>query len=194
MKQVSRNEQKEQLFSQWVTDYSDMLYRYCLTRIDNEDISKDIVQEAFLAAWRNIEAYKGEASVKTWLFVILKSKLIDHYRKTSSTPVIETLLQVHDDHTFFDEGDHWRREMHPRHWQVDFSNANDVQEFYKVFRGCGKKLKEIQNSVFIMKYVDGLESEEICKVMGLTTSNYWVIIHRAKVQLRACLEKNWINK
>jgi RNA polymerase sigma-70 factor (ECF subfamily) len=162
-------------------------------RVLSEDISKDLVQEAFLAAWRNIDGYKREASVKTWLFVILKSKLIDYYRKSNNRVVIESLQEEHNDNAFFDNKDHWRRGM-PGQWNVDFSNNVEVQEFYKVFHDCGKKLKEIQSNVFIMKYIDGLESEEICKVLEITTSNYWVLIHRAKVQLRACLEKNWVQK
>lgn len=131
--------------------------------------------------------------MKTWLFVILKSKLIDHYRKSNNRVVVESLQEEHNDNTFFDSKDHWRRGM-PGQWSVDFSNKVEVQEFYKVFHACGKKLKEIQNNVFIMKYIDGLESEEICKVLEISSSNYWVLIHRAKVQLRACLEKNWIQK
>jgi RNA polymerase sigma-70 factor (TIGR02943 family) len=194
MEHSIQNDNREKVFRQWVVDYSDQLYSYCLKRVYSEDLCKDLVQEAFLAAWRNIDAYKGEASVRTWLFIILKSKLIDHFRKSSNKPIVETLLQEHDDNLFFDQAAHWRKGMYPGQWNVDFSNGVEVSEFYKVFRACGKKLKEIQNSVFIMKYVDGLESEEICKVMGITTSNYWVLIHRAKVQLRACLEKNWIQK
>jgi DNA-directed RNA polymerase specialized sigma24 family protein len=61
-------------------------------------------------------------------------------------------------------------------------------------RNCKSKLKQIQDTVFTMKYLEGLDSEEICKVLNLTTSNYWVLIHRAKLQLRACLEKNWFTK
>lgn len=184
----------EQLFRQWVTDYSDLLYRYCLKRLADEHISKDIVQEALLAAWRNIDNYRHESSVKTWLFVILKSKLIDHYRKSNNISGIEFLQQEHDDHTFFDQRDHWRKGMYPQEWNVNFSNHVEVKEFNKVFQACGKKLKEIQNTVFIMKYIDGLKSKKICKVLGITASNYWVLLHRAKVQLRACLEKNWIKR
>ena len=93
---------------------------------------------------------------------------------------------------FFDEREHWRKGMYPRQWSVDFSNTAETKEFYKVFRSCGGKLKELQNAVFVMKYIDGLESGEICKELSISASNYWVLIHRAKVQLRACLEKNWM--
>jgi RNA polymerase sigma-70 factor (TIGR02943 family) len=183
---------KERTFRAWVDDYSDMLYAYCRKRLVEEEAGKDLVQETFLAAWRNIDQYKGEASVKNWLFVILKSKIIDHYRKSSNKVELATVRQEHNDHQFFDEDEHWRHGMYPKGWSIDFSNKVEVKEFYQVFQGCGKKLKEIQHTVFTMKYVDGMKSEEICKLMDITPSNYWVLLHRAKVQLRACMEKNWI--
>jgi RNA polymerase sigma-70 factor (ECF subfamily) len=190
----SDNNINEQLFRQWVSDYSDLLYRYCIKRLSDEHTSKDIVQEAFLAAWRNINNYRQEASVKTWLFIILKSKLVDHYRKSSNMTIVGSLQQENDDNTFFDQKDHWRKGMYPEEWNVNFTNDIEVKEFYKVFNSCGKKLKEIQNTVFVMKYIDGLKSDKICKALGIATSNYWILIHRAKVQLRACLEKNWVKK
>ena len=186
--------QNETIFRTWVSEHSNELYRFALQRLHDEELCKDLLQEAFLAAWRNVDGYKGEASVKNWLFVILKSKITDHYRKAHTRMEMETIQQEHDDRTFFDEEDHWRKGMYPRQWSVDFSNRIEVKEFQQVFRSCGKKLKEIQNAVFVMKYVDGHNSEEICKELSITSSNYWVLLHRAKVQLRACLEKNWMQK
>ena len=65
--------------AKWVSDYGDMLYRYALPRVNDEDTAKDLVQETFLAAWRNYENFKGEISEKNWLYNILKNKIIDHY-------------------------------------------------------------------------------------------------------------------
>lgn len=192
MNLLSETTNKEEIFRKWVDDYSDLLYRYSLAHLNDEELAKDQVQETFLAAWRNIEGYSGEASVKNWLFVILKRKIVDHFRKSSTKWEVEMVHNEHHDASFFDEEDHWRKGMYPKEWSVNFSDRTESKEFYEVFKSCGKKLKEIQNSVFIMKYVDGFESEEICKELGITASNYWVLIHRAKVHLRACLEKNWM--
>lgn len=186
--------EKETRFRTWVDEHSDVLYRFALQRLQDEELCKDLVQETFLAAWRNVDAYKGEASVRNWLFVILKSKITDHFRKAHTRMEVESIQQEHNDGTFFDEEDHWRRGMYPKQWSVDFSNAVEAKEFQQTFRSCCKKLKEIQHTVFVMKYVDGLESDEICKELRITSSNYWVLLHRAKVQLRACLEKNWMQK
>jgi len=194
MQSPSEMKNKEALFQTWVSTHADLLYHYALKHLNDEDLAKDQVQETFLAAWRNMDGYKGEASVKNWLFVILKRKIVDHFRRNSTRQVVGMVQSEHNDHTFFDEEEHWRHGMYPKEWSVDFSNRAESKEFYQVFHSCGKKLKAVQNSVFIMKYVDGMESEEICKELGISSSNYWVLIHRAKVQLRACLEKNWMQK
>ncbi len=70
--------------TRWVEQYSDMLYRFALPRVNDADIAKDLVQDTFLAAWRNAENFKGEVSEKNWLFTILKNKIIDYYRKAST--------------------------------------------------------------------------------------------------------------
>ncbi len=184
--------EKETTFRNWVQEHSDELFRYALKRVQEEALCKDLLQETFLAAWRNRDGYKGDASVKNWLFVILKSKIADHYRKSYTRNVSGTINQEDSESAFFDEEDHWRKGMYPQRWTVDFSNQAEAKEFQVVFRSCGKKLKVLQHAVFVMKYVDDLSSKEICKVLNLTPSNYWVLLHRAKVQLRACLEKNWI--
>lgn len=170
-----------------------MLYRYALPRVNNTEVAKDLVQDTFLAAWRNRENFKGEISEKNWLYTILKNKIIDHFRK-ASTRLTDSLPGVADEEPYFDEAQHWIPASYPKDWNND-SDAPIIQkEFFDVLRSCKSKLKQLQNTVFTMKYLDGLDSEEICKALNLTASNYWVLIHRAKLQLRACLEKNWFAK
>ncbi|QEC68052.1 sigma-70 family RNA polymerase sigma factor [Panacibacter ginsenosidivorans] len=178
--------------TKWVNDYSDMLYRYALPRVNDSEIAKDLVQDTFLAAWRNYDNFKGEISEKNWLYAILKNKIIDHFRK-ASTRLTDSLPGMADDDPYFDEAAHWKQSMHPKEWD-DSDSLVTKKEFYEVLSNCKNKLKQIQDTVFTMKYLEGLDSEEICKVLNLTSSNYWVLIHRAKLQLRACLEKNWFTK
>ena len=177
--------------TRWVHEYSDALYRYARQRVRSKHQADDLVQETFLSAWRNVRQYNGAASVKSWLFTILKNKLIDHYRKVASQQ-IDLLGQ--DDSPFFDEADHWRIGHYPQQWSVEAETKMETKEFYRVFDDCKSKLKELHASVFMMKYIDGLSSEEICRLLKLSAANYWVIMHRAKVQLRACLELNWFTR
>ena len=185
---------KQEIFTSWVNEHSDVLYNYALKHGFDEQNGKDVVQETFLSAWRGMDNYRQESSVRNWLFAILKNKITDHFRMAVNKINIETLRSENDDHTFFDGHDHWKEGMYPRQWSVNFNDPADAHDFRRIFGSCTGKLKQIQNAVFVMKYVDNLESEKICKELGLSSSNYWVILHRAKVQLRACLEKNWLKK
>ena len=184
-------ESKQLTASKWVNTYSDLLYRFALHRVGETHTAKDLVQDTFVAAWKNIDNYRTDASVKTWLFAILKNKIIDHYRKASVRLTDELDAVVQSKSEFFDSDDHWAAGVYPQDWNADQNNSVESKEFYVILGKCRTRLKEIQNMVFTMKYLDGMESDEICKVLALTTSNYWVLVHRAKVQLRSCLEKNW---
>lgn len=177
--------------SRWVNEHSDSLFAYVVARIRDRELAKDLVQETFLSAWKNMEQFDTNASVKTWLFAILKNKLIDHYRKEAARPMAPW-PDTHD--PYFDEAEHWHSASFPAPWPGDRSPGVETKEFYGILRACQGKLKSIQNHVFSMKYLDGLNSDEICSQLGLTPANYWVLVHRAKLQLRACLEKNWFLK
>lgn len=174
----------------WVNDYSAILYGYVVQRVRDTDTAKDLLQETFLSAWRNVDKYNGDASVKTWLFTILKNKIIDHYRRVSTKHTEQlTYGDADNDSHYFDKTGHWTEDTYPSAWGI---LPIESKEFYAILDKGIKKLKEIQAAVFSMKYLDDMESEEICKVLNITPSNYWVLIHRAKVQLRAHLESNWL--
>jgi len=175
----------------WVNKYGDMLYNYTLQRVSDKGVAEDIVQDTFLSAWRNRENYKAEASEKNWLFAICKNKIIDHYRKKSSS--IIQYAEIDSTNNFFDEAEHWTQEAGPKNWGIDQDSTLERKEFYNILELCKQKLQEMQKSVFVMKYLEDLEAPEICKVLNISSSNYWVIIHRAKLQLRKCIEQNWLS-
>lgn len=187
------SELTERHFTNWVNEYADVLYAYAVKRCPSNEVAKDLVQETYLAAWRNRNGFRHDASPKTWLFTILKSKLIDHYRKTANRLKVSSGFQDVTDDLFFDEAGHWREDAYPRPFLSDLESPVVQKEFNSILDQCCKKLRDIQATVFVMKYLDDEDSESICRQLNITSSNYWVLLHRAKVQLRACLEKNWIN-
>jgi RNA polymerase sigma-70 factor (TIGR02943 family) len=177
---------------QWVNLYADPLYSYILPRVNDAALAEDLVQETFLSAWKARNTYRGEASEKSWLFTICKNKIIDHYRKKAKS-IMQPVPDAADTDRFFDDTGHWTAEDKPSEWGTDYQHTIENKEFYSILESCKRKLQQLQQDVFAMKYLEDLEAAEICKVLGITTSNYWVLIHRAKLQLRNCLEKNWIN-
>ncbi len=172
----------------WVENYADALYAYTMARVNDMQQAEDIVQNTFLSAWKARDTYKGQASEKNWLYAILKNKIVDHYRTQSSSRIT---LATGEEEIYFEDG-HWSEATAPKDWGVNLGQPVETKEFYSILDKCRQKLKDIQQSVFVMKYMEDISSEEICKQLNISPSNYWVLIHRAKLHLRKCLEKNWI--
>ncbi len=173
----------------WVDNYADALYAYTMARVNDRQLAEDIVQNTFLSAWKGRDTYKGQASEKNWLYAILKNKIVDHFRKQATGPLTP---DAGEGGQYFDDNGHWTEAAAPQDWGQHTGQPLETKEFYSVLEKCKQKLKDIQQAVFVMKYMEDAEAEDICKVLNITPSNYWVLIHRAKLQLRKCLEKNWI--
>jgi RNA polymerase sigma-70 factor (TIGR02943 family) len=177
----------------WVKNHADYLYAFAITRLNDEEQAKDLVQETFLAALQKVGGFQGKSSERTWLTAILKNKIIDTYRKKSSG-LKQVELTVHEpDQEFFDTNDgHWKKEHWPMPFGVEQHDPLHNKEFNHVLQQCMQKLPALWLSVFTLKHLDDATSESICAEMKISPNNFWVIIHRAKLNLRACLQKNWI--
>jgi RNA polymerase sigma-70 factor (TIGR02943 family) len=180
---------------QWVGNYADYLYSYAITRIHDEDQAKDLVQETFLAALERLDRFEGRSSERTWLTAILKNKIIDVYRKKSSglNRVVNSDTERPDQDDFFDAEDgHWKVQHQPKAFGIEEYDPLNRKEFNYILQKCLQKLPVLWLSVFTMKHIDDAATEFICSELKVTNSNFWVIIHRTKVNLRSCLQKNWI--
>ena len=174
----------------WVDNYGDELYRYTLVRVKDNGFAEDIVQETFLSAWRSRETYNGISSEKNWLYAICKNKIIDHFRKQSSS---SSIVVGKEEEMYFDNNEHWKTKDSPKDWNINYDKKVEGKEFYVVLENCKKKLKDIQQQVFVLKYMEDLDTTEICETLKITQTNYWVLIHRCKLHLRSCMQKNWLN-
>lgn len=177
--------------NKWVDLYGDYLYNFAITRIYDKELAHDLVQETFLSAVRAKDGFLGKSSEKTWLTSILKRKIIDHYRKNSRNK--EDKLLDRDD--FFQrEGilrGHWEDEHLPNNWKHKDVEVLEDSEFYKVLQTCLTRLPQKMAATFVMKELEDMSTEEVCKELDVTPSNLWVMMHRAKLQLRECIEKKW---
>ena len=178
----------------WVTLYADDLYSFASARISNRELAKDLVQDTFLAALKGYENFKEESSLRTWMTSILKNKITDAYRKKSSfsSSSVKEQLQEQNTDLFFEQNGHWRESHYPQPWSVETSNPLEAREFQGILQQCMDKLPALWRSVFSMKHLEDEESVTICKELSLSPSNFWVIMHRTKLSLRACLEKRWM--
>ena len=188
---------------QWIERYSDYLYSYAYIRLRKEEVAQDLVQDTFFSALKAKDTFLHNASEKTWLVSILKRKIIDYYRKKSTQNELNILDKPTEggDGTmnhFFENSaakqGHWASGATPDTWGKTFETSVESEEFYDILKRCITKLPEKTAAAFTMKNMDDLDTEEICKELNITPSNYWVMMHRAKLMLRECMEKNWFNK
>jgi RNA polymerase sigma-70 factor (ECF subfamily) len=175
--------------NKWVQLHADYLFNYTISRINNHDLAKDLVQDTFFAGLKAKDNFKGLASERTWLIAILKRKIIDHYRKINS---IKGKAEVKMN--FYTDGERegeWIEERVPNRWENEAEKIIENEELSTAIDKCIDNLPEKYALVFKMKTMQHFETEEICKELEITASNLWVIIHRARTQLRKCMEDNW---
>lgn len=177
----------------WVGIYADYLYAFARKRIADDELVKDLVQETFLAALQKVRNFEGKSSERTWLTAILKNKIIDVYRKKSSVIISSNVLSAErEQKDFFADDGHWNKEHRPLVFGIEGHQNLDNKEFNKILKQCMEKLPALWFAVFTMKHIDEESSETICTELKVSAANFWVIIHRAKLNLRACLQKNWV--
>lgn len=173
----------------WVDAYADYLYNYAATRVNDPEVARDLVQETFLAGLNSAKNYKGTASERTWLIAILKRKVIDHYRKINSKKgKAEVRMQYTSGQDT--EGD-WLEERAADPLSLRENSAIENEELGLAIQACISKLPEKQSRVFRLKTIAGLSTEDVCNELDINPSNLWVLIHRARTSLMACLDKNW---
>ncbi|WP_375238211.1 sigma-70 family RNA polymerase sigma factor [Aurantibacter sp.] len=173
----------------WVKLYSDYLYNYTITRVNNHEIAQDLISETFMAGLKSMKNFKGEASERTWLISILKRKIIDHYRKINSNKG-KAEIRVNFSNSEDSEGD-WLEERVSDPFDGNAESAMENAELGNAIQNCLGKLPAKQASIFEMKTILNYDTETICNELGITSSNLWVIIHRARTAMAGCLEKNW---
>ena len=170
------------------------LLRFASLQLRNADAAEDAVQETLLAALAGESAYRGQSNLRTWLTGILKHKIVDAIRRSSremaagafdDDPEIEAL-----GYKFKDNG-HWQER--PAAW-TDPDSALEQKQFFAVLEQCLKALPARTAQAFLMREHLGLETAEICKELGVTATHCWVLLYRARMALRQCLEAGWFGK
>ena len=172
----------------WVSKYSDYLYNYTIARINDSTLAEDLVSETFLAGLKSSNNFKGEASERTWLISILKRKIIDQYRKQNSKKgQAEVRVKYRDEES---EGD-WLEERIADNSDQTAEDKIENEELGEAILNCLGKLPENQRNIFKMRTIDNFDTEAICNEYNITSSNFWVIIHRARKNMAECLKENW---
>ena len=181
----------------WFQEFGDYLFNYANQKLRDASHAEDVVQETLLAGLEAHANYAGRASEKTWLTSILKRKIIDFIRKQVRESTTDDIIALSDaateswiDH-LFDHRGNWIRP--PQDWGNPYKVLNNSQ-FIEAFEYCFGRLKPAFSGVISMKEMTEHSNDEICNTLGITATNLSVILYRARMSLRRCLELRWPNE
>lgn len=176
----------------WLADHGDYLFRVARRQLHSDEEAEDAVQETLLAALSAQARYAGDASPRTWLSGILKHKIVDLIRRNVREVEIPRDPEGEEaiDSLFLQDG-HWAEPLRP--WKNPQTEA-ELAQLRRVLDECADRLKPVMAQVFSLREVAGLETEEICKELNITPTNCWVVLHRARLFMRQCLELNGFSK
>lgn len=171
------------------------LLRFAALQLRDETLAEDVVQETFIAALDGMARFDGRAALKTWVFSILKNKIVDVLRTRGRTVNASALVEEEESFdsvfdTLFKANGHWLPGNGPAAW-ADPEASLAQQQFWAVFDACLDHLPENTGRVFMMREFLDLDIDEICRELSISSSNCYVILHRARHSLRGCLERTW---
>lgn len=170
------------------------MLKFAVLQLGDESLAEEAVQEALLGALKNVHSFARRAALKTWVFAILRNKIIDILRRRQR--LVEASRLLGDDagdeavDALFDARGYWHAEERPGAWSQPAEDTRN-QQFWRVFEACLNGVPETQSRVFMMREFLELDSDEICQAEQISVSNLHVILHRARLRLRECLENNW---
>lgn len=175
--------------SAWVDLYADYLYRFAIIRVTDQAVAEELVQETFIAAITAVKdgTFHKQSNEKTWLTGILKHKILDHLRhKYRDRALPLELVGETEIQESFDANGNWR--VKPGSWGINPSDRYEQKELAKILMACIEALQERQADAIRLRELDQKNTEEICKILMISTTNYWVLVHRARLSLRRCMD------
>ncbi|MBX2852783.1 MAG: sigma-70 family RNA polymerase sigma factor [Phycisphaeraceae bacterium] len=162
-----------------------------MSRVRRPDVAEDLVQEALLAALRNADTFQERSQERTWLVGILRHKVLDHFRKAKRDDDLKADTREKNQGTLglFNKRGRWAKQ--PCEWKDDPASVYEQREFWEAYDACRRRLPQALSEAYILRELEGLSVEESCNVLEISSTNLSVRLHRARLALRECLEKNW---
>lgn len=169
------------------------MIKFARLHLGDGHLAEDAVQEALAGAWTGAQRFAGRAAIKTWVFAILKNKVADLLRHKQRMVDASSVLKESEEQSMndlFDERGHWLQDSTPKAWHCPEASL-EQQQFWAVLEVCLDGMPAAQARVFMMREFMGFETDEICSTVGITSSNAFVQLHRARLRLRECLNQRW---
>ncbi|MDA3559477.1 RNA polymerase factor sigma-70 [Acinetobacter sp. AOR15_HL] len=181
----------------FLQDLRQQMIKFAFLQLSSLPQAEDVVQEALTSAFQHLDSFKGRAAFKTWVFAILKNKIIDMIRQKSRLVAMTELFKDEESElsidALFDASGHWHKYEAPQAWQSP-EEMMEQADFWMIFEACLNHLPAKYAQVFMMREVIELSSNEICSKLELSISNFNVLMYRSRTRLRECLENKWLLK
>lgn len=173
------------------------MLKFAMLHLKNSEFAEDVVQEAFVSAYKYADSFKGQAALKTWIFAILKNKIVDFLRSKGKEFSVSELLSEEDtdlSEKLFQQNGMWNDEVYfSNEWRQSDAEIY-TEQFWQVFEFCLNNLPATQAKVFMMRMHLEMESNEICQVCEISTANLHTLLYRARLQLQVCLTQKWFGE
>ncbi len=171
--------------------FGDLLYSVARKRLRDQTACEELVQETLLAALKSKDSFRGDSEFSSWLVGILKHKILDHlrqaYHQTTESLPDDTMV----DNMFASIGN-WKQM--PHRWKINPQDAAMESELEHMLAQCIDALPDLQRGAFTLCVMDDGDSGEVCKTLGVSATNLYVLLHRARLRLRDCLDKKGVGK
>ncbi|WP_421426673.1 RNA polymerase factor sigma-70 [Acinetobacter pittii] len=181
----------------FLQDLRQQMIKFAFLQLSSLPQAEDVVQEALTSTFQHLDSFKGRAAFKTWVFAILKNKIIDVIRQKSRLVAMTELFKDEESElsidALFDASGHWHKYEAPQAWQSP-EEMMEQADFWMIFEACLNHLPAKYAQVFMMREVIELSSNEICSKLELSISNFNVLMYRSRTRLRECLENKWLLK
>ena len=164
------------IFKNWVDMYRESLFTWAISKTKSKELSEDLVQDTFIAAFNSFDKFENKSNPKTWLITILNNKIIDYYRKSNS---LVFLNFSNEDYEFIDNYNDTILE----YWETEDQYKNDEMLKANVIK-CLNELPLKWNLALTYKYLTNKNTSQICEELDISIANYWQIVHRAKLMLK----------
>ncbi|MBA2331010.1 MAG: sigma-70 family RNA polymerase sigma factor [Flavisolibacter sp.] len=175
----------------WVKLYTPDLYKYAISKVSDAVAAEDIVQNTFLSAFESFDNFQRKSQPKTWLFSILKHKVADFYRQKYKQ--IEYMPVKDPSDELFDKHGRLKAPCSSIEWRMDEELLDDT-EFLEALQHCIESLPAKMSAVVELKYLYETDSNIVCENLNISKTNFWQIMHRAKLLLKTCLENKWFKQ
>ena len=182
---------------EWLSLHGDYLFRFAMVKLRDEHLAEDAVQETLLAALQGHQSFSGSSALRTWLVGILKHKIVDIIRKKVREPTLVNVDEPMDwaddvvTDAMFDNTGHW---VTPCQDWGDPDKVLEQKRFWKILTECLKRLPPQLALLYSLREISGMETEDICKDLNISSTNSWVMLHRARLGLKQCFELHWLGE